>query len=143
MARPKTFYLISNNKVAGYASGTNDLDDNESTINSVKRWVRDGDNQSPPEVRSFIQTDEPPVTVKGPEVLKLEAGRVVLKTESELAEEKRLEDERKEAVQDVVKNLTASVKSKLMSASPLTEDEADFLLQIKPREWFRESGIKS
>lgn len=137
----KTFYKIDENEkepYQGFVIGTDDDADPSSTLNQLERWRIEKPG------RFVIVSDEPPLETENKRLVWDPAsGRIKKRPQAEIDSAVQADEARRQGIREAALALAASVKAKLVKGEPLTEEEADFLLQERPREWFRESGIKS
>lgn len=133
----KTFYKIDENEkepYQGFVMGSDDSSDPSSTINQLERWRVEKPG------RFVIISDAPPIETENVR-LKWDpaSGKVVRRSQVEIDSIAQAEQSKRQTLRQSVQALIQNIKVKLIKAEPLTEDEADFLLHQKPKEWFTES----
>lgn len=133
----KTFYKVDENEkepYQGFVIGSDDAADPSSTASQFERW------RSEKPGRFVIVSEEPPLETEN---MRLRwdpaSGKIVRRTPSEIDGITQAAESKRQTVRSNVQALIASVKDKLVKGQPLSEDEADFLLHQKPKEWFSES----
>ncbi len=133
----KMFYKIDENEkepYQGFVIGSDDAADPSSTASQFERW------RSEKSGRFVIVSEDPPLETENA-MLKWDpaTGKVVRRSQAEIDVIASAEQSKRQTVRQNVQALILSVKDKLTKGEPLTEDEADFLLHQKPKEWFSES----
>lgn len=134
---PKTFYKIDENEkepYQGFVIGSDDVSDPSSTLNQLERWRNEKSS------RFVIVSDDVPLETEN---IKLKwdpaSGNLAKRSQMEIDAVTQSEKSRRQVISQTAQALIQGVKDKLVKGQPLTEDEADFLLHQKPKEWFSES----
>lgn len=124
----KIFYQIENGKVIGWTPGTDIFGDPSSTKARMEVWQAEN-----PGVRQVVILDPEQETFKPipAERLKFEGGKIVEKTILEIEADNQAVQTTRSTKETQVRQFVAGIRDKMMAGTPLTKEEAEFLLGQK------------